>query len=77
MAFIGASRVKTGDWAEVYFLAFLNPSQGQPDPALTARLASPGRVGRWEPELEGSTAHSPAAVDSLVSSGQVLWVTAA
>jgi hypothetical protein len=30
----------------VYFLAFLNPSRGQPDPALTARLASPGSVGR-------------------------------
>src|ERR1700735_560998 len=30
----------------VYFLAFLNPSGGQPDPALTARLASPDSVGR-------------------------------
>jgi hypothetical protein len=30
----------------VYFLAFLNPSRGQPDPALTARLASPGSIGR-------------------------------
>jgi hypothetical protein len=29
----------------VYFLAFLNPSQGQPDPVLTARLASAGSVG--------------------------------
>jgi hypothetical protein len=30
------------DWrlGRVYFLAFLNPSRGQPDPALTARLAS-------------------------------------
>ena len=30
----------------VYFLAFLNPSQGQPDPALTARLASPRHRSR-------------------------------
>jgi hypothetical protein len=30
------------DWRldRVYFLAFLNPLRGQPDPALTARLAS-------------------------------------
>ena len=29
----------------VYVLAFLNPSRGQPDPALTARLASPATIG--------------------------------
>jgi len=36
-------RVTDLDWrlGRVYFLAFLNPSQGQPDPALIARLASP------------------------------------
>jgi len=30
------------DWrlGRVYFLPFLNPSRGQPDPALTARSAS-------------------------------------
>lgn len=35
-------RIVDLDWRldRVYFLAFLNPSQGQPDPALTARLAS-------------------------------------
>src|ERR1700720_2485185 len=40
-------RVAGGNWRldRVYFLAFLNPSQGQPDPALTDRLASPGSVG--------------------------------
>jgi len=34
------------DWrlGRVYFLAFLNPSRGQPDPALTARLASAANV---------------------------------
>jgi hypothetical protein len=36
----------------VYFLAFLNPSRGQPDPALTARLASPGSVGGQQQELD-------------------------
>ena len=62
-AFTAASAsAALGDWdwrsARVYFLAFLNPSQGQPDPVLTARLASAGSVGRWEPELEGFTAHA-------------------
>src|SRR5580704_8745678 len=35
-------RVADLDWrlSRVYFLAFLNPSRGQPVPALTARLAS-------------------------------------
>jgi hypothetical protein len=34
--------LRDSDWrsARVYFLAFLNPSQGQPVPTLTARLAS-------------------------------------
>ena len=38
-----SSRVADLDWqlGRVYFMAFLNPSQGQPDPALIARLASP------------------------------------
>jgi hypothetical protein len=35
---------RTADWTggpdRVYFLAFLNPSRGQPGPSLTARLAS-------------------------------------
>jgi len=36
-------RVTGLDWrlSRAYFMAFLNPSQGQPDPALIARLASP------------------------------------
>jgi len=40
-------RVAGLDWrlGRVCFLAFLNPSRGQPDPALTARLASPATVG--------------------------------
>jgi hypothetical protein len=38
----GAAITWAGGWGRVYFLAFLNPSQGQPDPALTARLASLG-----------------------------------
>jgi hypothetical protein len=35
-------RIADLDWRldRGYFLAFLNPSRGQPDPALTARLAS-------------------------------------
>jgi hypothetical protein len=39
----------------VYFLAFLNPSRGQPDPALTARLASPAKVGERTTELDWFT----------------------
>jgi hypothetical protein len=35
----------------VYFLAFLNPRGGQPDPALTARLASPATVDEATTEL--------------------------
>jgi hypothetical protein len=36
-------RCGTWNWqlGRVYFLAFLYPSRGQPDPTLTARLASP------------------------------------
>jgi hypothetical protein len=39
---IRVCRVADLDWrlGRVYFLAFLNPSRGQPDPAPTARLAS-------------------------------------
>lgn len=42
------------DWrlGRVYFLAFLNPSRGQPDPALTARLASPATVDEPTTELD-------------------------
>jgi hypothetical protein len=42
------------DWrlGRVYFLAFLNPWQGQPDPALTARLASPATVDESTKELD-------------------------
>jgi len=36
----------------VYFLAFLNPSQGQPDPALIARLASSATVDEATTELD-------------------------
>ena len=36
----------------VYFLAFLNHSRGQPDPALTARLASPATVDEPTTELD-------------------------
>jgi hypothetical protein len=37
-----SGRIADLDWQQgrVYFLAFLNPSRGQPVPALTARLAS-------------------------------------
>ena len=47
-------RVAGLDWqlGRVYFLAFLNPSQGQPDPALTARLASPATVDEPTTELD-------------------------
>jgi hypothetical protein len=47
-------RVAGLDWRldRVYFLAFLNPSQGQPDPALTARLASPATVDEPTTELD-------------------------
>jgi amino acid transporter len=39
---VRSCRVVSLDWRldRVYFLAFLNPSRGQPDPALAARLAS-------------------------------------
>jgi hypothetical protein len=40
-----ALRIWSWRLGRVYFLAFLNPSRGQPDPALTARLASPASVG--------------------------------
>jgi hypothetical protein len=36
-----------------YFLAFLNPSRGQPDPALTARLASDASVRYMSVRLSG------------------------
>ena len=47
-------RVAGLDWrlGRVYFLAFLNPSRGQPDPALTARLASPATVDEATTELD-------------------------
>jgi hypothetical protein len=47
-------RVAGLDWrlGRVYFLAFLNPSQGQPDPALTARLASPATGDEPTTELD-------------------------
>jgi hypothetical protein len=47
-------RVADLDWrlGRVYFLAFLNPSRGQPDPALTARLASPATVDEPTTELD-------------------------
>ena len=46
--------LRTSSWRldRVYFLAFLNPSRGQPDPALAARLASPARVGEPATELD-------------------------
>jgi hypothetical protein len=40
-----ALRIRNWRLGRVYFLAFLNPSRGQPDPALTARLSSPASVG--------------------------------
>jgi hypothetical protein len=48
----GHAALRIWNWrlGRVYFLAFLNPSRGQPDPALTARLASPASVG--EPAIE-------------------------
>jgi len=45
-----ALRIWNWRLGRVYFLAFLNPSRGQPDPALTARLASLASVG--EPAIE-------------------------
>ncbi len=45
-----ASRIWNRRLGRVYFLAFLNPCRGQPDPALTARLAGPTSVGK--PEIE-------------------------
>jgi len=44
----------TSSWRldRVYFLAFLNPSRGQPDPALAVRLASPASVGEPVTELD-------------------------
>jgi hypothetical protein len=47
-------RVAGLEWrlGRVYFLAFLNPSRGQPDSALTARLASPANVGEATTELD-------------------------
>jgi hypothetical protein len=47
---LAALRIWNWRLGRVYFLAFLNPSRGQPDPALTARLASPSSVG--EPAIE-------------------------
>ena len=46
-------RVADLDWrlGRVYFLAFLNPSRGQPDSALTDRLASPATVDEATTEL--------------------------
>jgi hypothetical protein len=49
-ALITASQIWNWRLDRVYFLAFLNPSRGQPDPALTARLASVASVG--EPAIE-------------------------
>ena len=54
-------RIAGLDWrlGRVYFLAFLNPSRGQPDPALTAGLASPANVDEattepgWLPLMPG------------------------
>lgn len=46
-------RVSDLDWrlGRVYFLT-LNPPRGQPDPALTARLASPATVDEPTVELD-------------------------
>jgi hypothetical protein len=50
----GSAALRTSSWRldRVYFLAFLNPSRGQPDPALAARLASPASVGEPATELD-------------------------
>jgi hypothetical protein len=57
------------DWrlGRVYFLAFLNPFRGQPDPALTARLASPASVS--EPAIELDRLSRPAGDAQVVASG--------
>jgi hypothetical protein len=47
-----ALRISSWRLDRVYFLAFLNPSRGQPDPALAARLASPASVGEPVTELD-------------------------
>jgi hypothetical protein len=53
-----ALRIWNWRLGRVYFLAFLNPSRGQPDPALTARLASPNSVGEPAIEFDWITAHA-------------------
>jgi hypothetical protein len=45
-----ALRIWNWQLGRVYFLAFLSPSRGQPDRALTARLTSSASVG--EPGIE-------------------------
>jgi hypothetical protein len=47
-----ALRIWNWRLGRVYFLAFLNPSRGQPDPALTARLASLASVGESAIEVD-------------------------
>ena len=57
----GSAAPRIWNWrpGRVYFLAFLNPSRGQPDPALTARLASLASVS--EPAIEFDRFTAPAA----------------
>jgi hypothetical protein len=54
LAVVRFCRVPDLDWrlGRVYFLAFLNPSRRQPDPALTARLASPATIDEATTELD-------------------------
>jgi hypothetical protein len=47
-----ALRIWNWRLGRVYFLAFLNPSRGQPDPALTARVASLASVGESAVEVD-------------------------
>jgi hypothetical protein len=58
---------RTSNWrlGRVYFLSFLNPIQGQLDPALTARLASLCTVGGPAAELDRFTAHAASGAMAL------------
>ena len=52
--------------SRVYFLAFLDPSRGQPHPALTARLASPASVGKPMIEFDWFTAPGMLSIGSQI-----------
>jgi hypothetical protein len=65
-----ALRIWNWRLGRVYFLAFLNPSRGQPDPALTARLASPNSVDNPAIEFDWFTAHAALGAVIAVEDGK-------